>query len=243
MSLRAKSVAARRDSIIPRIAASSLSTPEFQWRYTDAWNDDDMSAFMALAQPPTSGFFRPLPFETGRRREPGQLAGRWLLGIGREGERSAATMSVEAQAYFRQFRVLHLIIGSGGGAFREHSAEALSLMISALIIFTRCDVVKLIPDTLATADNLAALGWGDMRRAWSPRDPFLSLIDAAGPVSELRGLVSIDPHEWWMTEGGARDKQILSYLEKRMDMADRLKPGRKPKRDVFARLSRLLRWS
>ncbi len=201
-----------------------------------------MRAFIALAQAPASGFFRPLPFETGRKREAGQLAGRWLLFAGGEGEHGAPILSVEAQAYFRQFRVLHVNVGSASGGLPETAVAALSLMVSALMILTRCDVLKVIGGTAETARALAALGWGDERPAWSPRDTLTALGDGGGPVGVTRALVSVDPFAWWETEHGARDKQILSYLEKRMDMAERREPGRVVKRRLFTHLSRFLRW-
>lgn len=151
-------------------------------------------------------------------------------------------MAIEAQAYFRNFRVLHVLIGTGGAALPSGSAEVLSLMMSGLMILTKCDVLKMIAGTSVAAAELAAFGWGDAQTTWSPRAEFAMLADPEGPIGLSLPVVSVDPHAWWDTEHGARDKQTLAYLEKRMDLADRKLSVRPPRKPLLAQLTRFMRW-
>jgi hypothetical protein len=211
-----------------------LSTKAFKWLHTEAWNDDKNAHFVAFRQAPPLGAFAGVPYESGRRRTPPTLVGRWLL----EDEGGAPLAAVEAQGYWRGFRSLHVLISdcAAPGGWQGEWLEALSFMVSGLFILTEADVVRLLPTGSAGAEQLLASDFGVAMPVWTP-------FRAAAPIGgQWLTTVVCDSSGWWQRPIAQRDRAALTYIEKRRDMADRMEQleNSRPRRGgILTRLTRL----
>ena len=232
----------KRDSIVARFALNSLTTAAFRWLLPEAWDDANYQAFLAVRQTADLGIFRAPPAmgPTSLRRHAAPVAvGRWLLEF--TGEKPV--MAVEAHAFYRNFKVLQVIVAGPRRPLEKREEEAFSLMISGLFIMTKADLLNIIPSEPALGAAISALHFGESRQAWSPAGELIGLFDEAAPVGRKSTTVTIDPHQWWETERGARDRQTLAYLEKRVDLGEKIGAVRRRSRpNLMARLSRFMRW-
>lgn len=232
---------AKRESIIPRLAVSSLTTPDFRWLYAEAWNQAQMAAFQRLRQGPATGMFRPPPESFGARARHAEasICGRWLYAPGPGDE---VLIALEAQAFFRNFRIVHAVVCAEPGVSAAAHRDAISLMISGLLIMTRADLVVLLGDPAPFARELGAFQWGEARAVWSPSTELAHFDDELehGLTAQQ---ISLDPTTWWASPHGEADRATLAYLEKRMDLDAKIMPKRRQRRSLASRLGRFLRWS
>ncbi len=229
------------DPIIPPNAGfslSSLSTKSFLWLKESDWDDGEKADFCALHQVPPAVVFQPIPYMKARKVGAPRRVGRWLF----QDLKKASWGFAEVDAQFTNFTRITVVLSSCalvGGWENPLAREALSLLISGLIIMTKADVVTLVPTADAVEGQLAGLGFGDARNLWSP---YLAL---ARLESERTGLKiqtrDVDATRWW--EKAENDRKILAYLEKRRESEELAKqPPRKKAPGMLARLNRLLRW-
>lgn len=236
----------RNNFIVPRLATSSLTTAEFRWLHTEAWDDRQKTAFAALRQSDRPlNLYAGVPYESGRRRPAPELTGRWLL----EWPAGEPRAVVEAQGFLKAFRTVHVVVTryDDAGGWNPKTLPALSLMLSGLMLLTHADLFIVIPIEEQAAGAISFAGWGSRKSVWSPVLP--QVWDAAllqGALAMPADVVAIDPHEWWLQDHGVADRRTLSYLEKRLDSEARAEKsrmqGRQRSRGFFGRLSRLLRW-
>jgi hypothetical protein len=236
-----------RGSIIPRFATSSVTTPDFRWLAAEAWTDERKLEFARFRQAlPQSNAYAPVPWESNRRRVPPVLVGRWLL---ERDEGAAAVGAAEVVGILRAFRTLHVTVTRcgderSGGWVRAENQAALSLLLSAVMMAARADLVVLALADEAAAAALGEAGWGVVKEVWVPqRTLFVDAFEEA-PAARRMQTVTVDPHEWWLTDRGAADRKTLSYLEKRLDLEEREAEAsaRPPRQGMLMRMSRLLRW-
>jgi hypothetical protein len=229
--------------MIPRFPPTSLTTPTIRWLHEEAWDDRQKAAFFRLRVAPAAGLFAPLPPLVGRNvsRRPGGLRplGRWLL----ETAAGEPLASAEGHAQVMQFTKITLLLSdAAGGWAQEPAAGAVSLLISGVTLLSGADLLRLVPLDAAAGEALKAAALGEAREVWSPYFPDAWVLGA--PAGLRLPTITIDPHAWWTTDRGARDRKILAYLEKRVaNEADQARPARPRPLGVLSRISRLLRWS
>lgn len=223
-------------SSIPRFSTVSLTTKDFRWLQPEAWSDEHKAAFLDLCQAPRRGITVSSPYVHARRRVPPVHVGSWLLETAAEG----VLGSVDAELWVTKFHALHVVVSRccGAGGWTGRHLEALSLMISGLIIMTKADVVRVVALDPVTETQLVQADFGESRSLWTP-------AETGGLItpSSVRSVV-IDPHVWWEREPGRTDLKTLSYLDKRNandELRSQLSRRRKP--GLLRMMSRLLRWS
>src|SRR5688500_5534447 len=130
-----------RPSIIARFFTNSLTTKEFKWLHQEAWNEQQLDYFAAERATPPTGLAKDPPFETGRKRLPPVLAGRWAL----EFEKDVPVAWAEVWAFERKFGILHLNVSpcTAPGGWSGASLEALSFLISGIFLMSGADLLRL----------------------------------------------------------------------------------------------------
>lgn len=236
------------ESIIPRFAVRSMSAGPLRWVEAEGWEEAHQRAFAELMCAYPWGLAKPLPFENGKRRAAPEVAARWLLYIGDVPKNGApstpAVAAVEAHGFARTFRMVRLSITacSATEGWSGPARDALALLVSGVFLMTRADHVTLDPRTPAAAAQLARLGtaFGERRDVWSPHSSTTWGLDVPTGVATVA--FDVSPATWWTSELGATGRKTLAYLEKRIDLEERLKPRlQRRRRGFLSRLSGLMR--
>jgi hypothetical protein len=191
------------------------------------------------------GILSPAPFERGRRRPAPELCARYVL----EMPPGVCVAALEVQAIRRVFSTVSLLVSRCGaaGGWAGEAREALAFALSASLILGSADVAVLLPCAAAVDAELAALGWGNARRVWTPlrEDAWLLALRRGG--GQARGaqvsITDIDPAAWWLTQDGLEARKSLTYLEKRVALEGRQHRCKAPRQGFLSRFSQLLRWS
>ena len=224
------------DLMIPRFPATSLTTKAFRWMHTEGWNDEHMVAFARFRQAPPLGLFSPLPFEKSRRQPPAAIIGRWLL----DDAQGQPIGAIEVQGYWRGFTGIHVLVSdcSAPGGWTGEWLDALSFMLSGLLLMTSADYARLLPLSDDAARQLVASDFGAVKPIWTPLSGVARLLTPA--AGQTVATVTFDPGTWWERPTAKRDRVALAYLEKRRHLSERrdnFDQNRKPRAGFF--LSRL----
>lgn len=224
------------DVMIPRFAATSLTTKSFRWLHTEAWNDAHMVAFMQFRQAPPVTLFSSLPFEKIRRQTPPATIGRWIL----DDSEGRSIAGVEVQGYWRGFTGLHVVVSdcAATGGWHGEWLDALSFMLSGLLLMTNADYARLLPIGTVGASQLIASDLGTVSQVWTPLTGEARLVTPT--AGRKVATVTFDPATWWQRPTAQRDRVALGYLEKRRKLTTRREnfaQNRKPRSGFF--LSRL----
>jgi len=246
----------------PRIGATSFTTTSFRWLHEEAWDNEQKAAFLRFRQAPACGLYAPAAYVRQRRGADVVAPQRWLLHAGKTepGLQLLADnyqAAAEATVLRRNFTTLQILFAWQPGRPDCDTAtlrQSLAFLISGLIILCSADVVRLVPIARATGadasielrelkDLIASFGFGTLQTLWTPvATPERLAANARGGVDIP--ILTIDPTDWWENDVGAKDRQALAYLEKRLQVEEELaKAAAAPPRGGFlARLSRFLSW-
>jgi len=225
-----------------------MSAGPLRWVEAEGWEEAHQRAFAELMDAPPWGLAKPLPFENGKRRAASEIAARWLLYIGDAPKNGApstpAVAAVEAHGFSRTFRMVRLNISacSAPDGWSGPARDALALLVSGVFLMARADHVTLDPRTPVAAAQLGRLGqaFGERRDVWSPNAWSTWGLDAPAGLTSVA--FDLSPAAWWTGELGATGRKTLAYLEKRIDLEERLRPRlQRRRRGFLSRLSGLMR--
>jgi len=229
---------------VPRIYATSMTTPAFRWLHEEGWDGRQLQAFAQLREAPAAPLYAPPPLVRTPRKPTPLTVGRWLLtpplpgqGPATEAEPDLVRGIAEAQLTQTQFTTLTILLSPPRRPFlswgNDQDKAALTLLISALILISQADQVRLLPLHASFLPALAQLGLSPHSRdLWVPLHS-LSLL-SGGPSHMHLSSIDIDPGEWWTLADAAAARSTLSYLEKRLvtlnkaaerAFSDRKRPG------------------
>lgn len=217
---------------IARFPSNSLSTPEFRWLHEDAWEDTHKSYFFSVsAKKLPLGILGPTPLVRRRQSSAPALAARYVLDL----PLGQPAAGLEIQVCFASFTSLHIMVSglypndaTDAGDWSMDGRAALAFIVSAAIILSKADVLRLVPGDSMVAEQFQRLGWGNPRSIWTPwtEDAWLSSLQRGLPLG--RGvkmpIVEISPSDWWQCDDGLEAHKALSYLEKQMVMREQATP-------------------
>ncbi len=200
-------------SIIPPLAANSFSTSECRWLHSEAWNDRHFEYFTQNYQPEIGNIAKPYPFNHGRKSQPPQVEGRWIL----EDLDQNLKGWIEVWGSYGTFRKAQILVSNHQDGWVQAQSNQLAFILSAVLLSSKADLVELIMSSQRQIESLN--DWGEFKNIWSIDEGDLTRVDG-NPMLKTR-VLQITPSKWWQSSIGRRQKTALSYLTKRIEMEER----------------------
>lgn len=255
----------KRYHIITRFLSTSFSTGEFQWFHEEGWEQEHLQELVEQDLPMPLGLYQCPPWVRERnltKSVPDRLLARWILRTKQpDGYRNIGYGVAYGQ--IKGFTQVKLFVSP----WRTDNLctalwpQALSLLISGILIGTKGDLLKVYPLRLPAAVNFLELlpTFGDKNDSgttvksimtpsniWSyladiaakKNDKIQTTLDTDKALVELK-VLEVSPSEWWASIPGKKSGQTLHYLTARItsdEDRNRLRQRRSRK------LSRFLRW-
>jgi hypothetical protein len=255
----------KRYHIITRILSTSFSTGEFQWFHEEGWEEEHLQELMAQHLPMPLGLYHQPSWVKARnltKSVPDRLLARWILRTKQpDGYRNIGYG--EAYAQIKGFTQVKLFVSLWNTENLSTASwqQALSLLISGILIGTKGDILKVYPLSLPAALSLQALFsiLGDKNESgtlvksimspvniWSFLAGYAAKKSCRGETSlaaekaliEIKAL-EVAPSEWWASISGKKSAQTLHYLTARMTSVEDRNRLRRRRPGKF---SRFLRW-
>ena len=206
-----------------RIPALTVSSSKFRWLDQGAWDDLFFQYFAANRPQVPLLIFRAPPFEAARRKGKSAI-GRWILStmpnheiLGWAEVQLRVGNFTNVQLTIGGSRGRHLLSAESGNPATELVLDALSLLVSGLLI-------ALSPDTISVAfsdeqdrtcfRSLIGPEWGTRQQCLTTR-PFGWRFQS-GPALVPVEVIQTSPQAWQQSPMWARDSKELAWLTKRM---------------------------
>lgn len=254
----------KRYSIITRFLTTSFSVAELQWYHEEGWEESLLNQLIEQDLPMPLGIYRFPPWVKERYLEklaPDRPVGRWILRLANQPSSNGIGYA-EAFVQLKGFNQAKLFVSRWGseGCSQDLWNQALNLLISGILIGTKCDLLRVYP-LARTQQESVPEGWSEFSEGavaksvvtpvstWS----YLAAV-IAGRKSQSSGRFDIDnpfahiselevtPVEWWASPSGKAASQTLHYLKARIVSDEDRKRLSKP-RSYKRRLARFLSWS
>jgi hypothetical protein len=211
------------------MAANSFSTSICRWIHLEAWTDRHYEYFVDNYQTHIGNIAKPIPCNLGRKSQPPQIEGRWIL----ENADGDYLGWVEVTGYYGIFRKSQILFSHQSNGWNGELLDQLAFIISAIMISSKSDLVSLIGTNPEQTNSLNENEWGTSKELWTFNEN--GLVKHDQEPSLTCATIEIDPIEWWQTSVGRRQKAALSYLQKRITM-DEKRSGRIRKKSIFVRM-------
>lgn len=246
-----------RYSIVSRFLTTSFDTSLFRWVHAEGWEQNSLQEIANFLISPSLGINRNLGVRKSQNlTHQIHPLGSWAL-FSRS--HPACLGVVRASGIFSSFVQVHLhstVTDSQDLCPDVLWNQAISYLVSALLIGSECDIIKVIPTYRSQRDGMEetwkwfAIG-AEIQSLWTPL-PTLSRLAAnvlalsKNPGSQLiagRNITAyvVDRAQWWESEPGKHSAKELHYLIARKITEKDLSRQRQ-KKPRKSRWSKLLRW-